>query len=211
MGRPAQHSHSRAGLCPGMGSVEAKGLGGGWGPKQPLCPAPALPRHRDLRLPPRTRALVRKHTAPHPMRCGGTPIPAHWGVPLPSPSHRHVRARWPHRGSGPCSVGVKALCATMCHSRCPAPSRPGAWCHPRHPAVPGSAAGGSDTRAGHAAPRGPAHPAEAEGVGLVPGHSIVADQRVREHQDLRLVGGVCERLGVPHHAGLEHCKGWGWG
>lgn len=218
MGRPDSTAAAGPGLCPGgrggpgTGNMEATGLGGVWGLEQ-AAGTPVLQQ---------SPSEVR-HVALLPVRCEDTPIALRRGLhphPAQPRSPPGSTAVWntlgPAAGSGPCGTGVKPPPAATCrHGDGHSPALAPCTVPPCH--APGSCLGQFHPLQEHAAPRTaawpPSHPAEAEGVGLVPGDPVVSDERVSEHQDLRLVGGVGEGLGVAHHAGLEDCerreRGWG--
>lgn len=203
VGRPER----RKGLDSALGSGAAagravqrprgwEGSGASSGRQRLLCPpGPAAPRRGWDGTP---------HPATEPQRgrtdrrCGGAPVPV-LGGSHPTPVPPGAPWAWWHRSR-------TSACHHVPPRRCPALAPravPPRHATPRHATATGQRQ--ARRRGDTPPPRAVAHPAEAEGVGLVPGDAVVADERVGEHQDLRLVGGVGERLGVPHHAALEHC------
>lgn len=123
---------------PRDGQRGGQGAGRGLGPQAVPLPSPSPALSQGFEAPTSHQSPGEETHSPAP--CGGTPIPAHWGLPLPSPSPCHARGRWPHRGSGPCSVGVKSLRATHGALHRPALAPGAIPATLRHPVLPRAAA-----------------------------------------------------------------------
>lgn len=200
---------------PRDGQRGGQGAGRGLGPRAAPVPSPSRALSQGPKSPTLQQSSGEETHSPTPHVLRGHPNPSALGSPPAQPQSSLCQSTLGPTATLGTAASESNICLLPCATHClpwhRAPSHPGTSCHRSRPGTVQRPVLPRATATPRRDTQPLAHPAEAKGVGLVPGHSVVADQRVGKHQDLCLVGGVGEGLGVPHHASLEHCRGSGWG